>query len=101
MSEQWERLELCLGMDDGLVESLWVRIRGQTLSAIDCPVRKKKVRTDSFPTGRKVFKGNLPCFNFCLLPLVLSVGITEKRCSIFFTPLHQVFIHIDKVSLEH
>lgn len=42
---------MCIGISDDLVESLWVRIRGQNLSATNCPVRNK-LKRDNFATGR-------------------------------------------------
>lgn len=42
-------MELCLGRGDELVESLWVRIRGQTLPATDCLVRKEEDEDRQLP----------------------------------------------------
>ena len=45
------------------------------------------------------FKWNFLYYRWCTLSLVLSLGKT-KNLPEFFTPSHQVFIHIDKLSLE-
>lgn len=47
----------------------------------------------SYPQRKKkkshflMFRGNLPCFSLCLLPLVLSVGSTEQSLALFSTQL--------------
>lgn len=47
-----------------------------------------------------IFIGNLLCFSLCPLPLILSLGITEKSLALsFFHPL-QVFTHTNKIPLE-
>lgn len=50
---------------------------------------------------KKVLRGNLRCFSLCLLPLVLSVGTTEKNpgCAFFALSL-QVFIYFDEIILS-
>lgn len=40
---------------------------------------------------------NLLCVNLCLLPPVLSLGTTEKFCSVFIAPSLQILAHVDEV----
>lgn len=44
----------------------------------------------SHPHGKR----NLLCFSFWQLPLVLSLGATEKSGSVFFVPTLQEFIYV-------
>jgi len=54
--------------------------------SITCPVKKFSY----------MFKWNLLYFSLCPLPLVLSLGTTEKSLSLSSLPLpHQVFTHIE------
>lgn len=45
------------------------------------------------------FAWNVLCFSLCLLPLVLSLGTTEKSLTPSLYPL-QIFIHIDEIPSE-
>lgn len=45
------------------------------------------------------FKWNFLYYRWCALPLVLSVG-SIKSLTVFFTPSHEEFIHINKILLE-
>jgi len=44
-----------------------------------------------------MFRRNFLCFSLCLLPLVLSLGTTEKSGPILLTLTFQIFISISKV----
>lgn len=55
--------------------------------------------TRSTKGGFLAFKWNFLCFRWCALPIVLSLGRT-KSLTVFFTPLHQEFIHINKIFLK-
>lgn len=45
------------------------------------------------------FKINFLYFNFCLVPLVLSLG-TAKKTSVFFTSPHHIFIYNSRILLS-
>lgn len=48
-----------------------------------------------------MLRENLPCFSSCLLPVILSLGTTEKNpASAFFALFLQVFIYFDEIILS-